>query len=906
MSAFTDIIDKPMEIAKYYTPAERENFSYHTDEELLELLAYFDYDGLAASTWYNKYAAREFREITPADMHRRLAIEFGKIEDKFNKVEISHMKGTKEKVQVKLTELENSLSEYGYKRELLDERRIFYLFDKFRYIIPQGSVMSQAGTSQIGSLSNCFVTESPHDSYGGVLRTDQHLAQIYKRRGGAGVDISTLRPSGSPTSNVAKTSTGAASFMERFSNTTREVAQGGRRGALMISMDINHPDIQEFIDMKRDLTKVTGANVSVRISDKFMEAVNKDEMYPLHWPKGLLDGREYKDFINHGFDNELIAYKDGYVKVVSAKKVWDQLIAAAHGSGEPGILFWDKVLNYGTDGVYPDLVPISTNPCGEIPIPANDSCRLIAMNLLSFIEEQYTTSAYFNYDKFYQYVYEAMRLNDDLVELELEAVQRIIDKIEADDEPADVKATELDLWKEIKQVGGDSRRTGLGFTALGDAGAALGLDYGSKLFFEFVEEMMKTKLRAELDCSIDLAITRGPFPKYDFSNEFTVIDGKYYGYNNFYQMLADEFPEQVARMADFGRRNISVSTVAPTGSLSMLAQVSSGMEPMFQFGYTRRRKINADQIGIIESNHVDAKGDHWSEHNVVHQELKNWIELEWDLGDVTVDELSIEEIREAFEQSPWSRSSANDIDWVKRVEIQSLIQKYTTHSISSTINLPRSATIEDVDIIYRKGWEHNLKGVTVYRDGCRDGVLVSLQDKKKTTQKFSYIDSVKRPNPVRAESHTTQVAGEKYSVFVGLVDGLPYEVFAYKGGTKEGNGYIEKIDKGEYYFLGDGEESRHRILTGKMTDEQEVITRFISGSLRHGRDIKFIVDDLQKTSGSLFAFNNAIARILKGYIPNGTQSAAKCQNPDCSGDGTNVIYEEGCHKCLDCGSGACG
>lgn len=904
MNEVKDIIGIEMELKKFYSEEERKHYSYHTDEDLLDLLAYFDYDTLAAGTWYNKYADKRNGEITPIDMHRRLALAFGKVEDKFSRRELSKIKGTKDQSSIKLKELKDSLSEYGYDRNVLDEKAIFHLFDKFRYVIPQGSVMSQAGTDMIGSLSNCFVVESPHDSYGGVLHADQHLAQIYKRRGGVGVDIGTLRPSGSPTSNVAKTSTGAASFMERYSNTTREVAQGGRRGALMISMGINHPDVQEFINMKKDLTKVTGANVSVRITDKFMEAVKADALYPLHWPEGLLEGRDYQDFLNHDYRNELIAYKDGYVKVVKAKDVWDQLIAAAHGSGEPGILFWDKVINYGTDGVYPEARPISTNPCGEIPIPANDSCRLIAMNLLSFVEDQYTSSAYFNYDKFYQYTYEGMRLNDDLVELELEAVQKIITKIENDNEPEHIKRTELELWKKIKEVGGASRRTGLGFTALGDAGAAMGYDYGGELFFGFVEEIMKTKLKAELDCSIDLAITRGPFKGFDFENEFTIIDNKYYGLNNFYQMLAEEFPEQVARMAEYGRRNISLSTVAPTGSLSMLAQVTSGMEPMFQWGYKRRTKINVDELGAVTIDETDAKGDNWKITNVLHHEFSNWVELEWDTGDRFAHELSDEELEEAFAQSPWAKSSANDIDWVKRVEIQALIQKYTTHSISSTINLPKTATVKDVDTIYRKAWENNLKGVTVYRDGCRDGVLITKDSQ--STNKFSYKDSMKRPPVVIAESHTTQVAGEKYSVFVGLVDDLPYEVFCYQGGTKEGVGTIEKFGKGEYYFLGSGEDARHRIITGKMSPEQEVITRFISRSLRHGSDIKFVVEDLQKTGDGIFAFNSAIARVLKGYIPDGAKSAASCQNPECTGDGTNVIYEEGCHKCLDCGSGACG
>lgn len=900
-------LDDKAVISLHITDAERAIYKKYDDAQVLELLAYFGFDNLAATTWYNKYADKEAGEVTPEDMHRRMAFEFGRIEDKFNRAEFRKITGTKEEANEKLKEIKESLSTYGYERSQLTEHEIFHLMHRFRYIIPQGSVMSELGTGSIGSLSNCFVAPSPHDSYGGIMTTDQHLAQIMKRRGGVGVDLGTLRPQGAPTSNVAKTSTGAVSFMERFSNTTREVAQGGRRGALMLSFPVTHPEVSNFVEIKQDLKKVTGANISVRISDCFMKAVQNETTYLQHWPEDLFDNdvekKTVKEEIPYGMLGMMIPYKNGWVRLENAGMVWDQIVKAAHNTGEPGILFWSKVQTYGTDGVYEHARPISTNPCGEIPIPAYDSCRLIAMNILSFVENQYDGDAFFNYEKWYEYVYEALRLNDDLVELELEAVDRIINKIKMDKEPSAIRATELDLWENIYRVGKASRRTGLGFTALGDAAAALGLAYGSEPFLEFLEQMMKTKLRAEFDASIDLAITRGPFEGYDFGSEFTMIEGKLYGNNNFYQMLVDEFPDIVMRMREHGRRNISLSTVAPTGSLSMLAQVSSGMEPVFQWGYQRRTKINSENTDAIPDE-VDANGDKWSVSSVLHEEFKNWVELMFDTNEMPAKRLPKENLEQAFSRSPWAGSLADEIDWVKRVEVQGMIQKYTTHSISSTINLPKDVSVEKVDEIYRKAWEHNLKGITVYRDGCRDGVLVTENSKPK--YKFSYSDAPKRPKEVEAVSFTTQVAGEKYSVFVGLVDNIPYETFAYKGVTKESKGFIVKDQPGEYHFIGLGDDSRHRILTGKMTEEQEMITRLISRSLRHGSDIKFIVQDLQKASGSLFGFCSAIARVLKGFIPDGTTSAAKCQNPDCTGDRTNVIYEEGCHKCLDCGSGACG
>lgn len=859
-----------------------------------ELLKYFNGDELAANVWLSKYAAHG--EKSPEQMHRRMAKEFMRIESKYqSKKGIYHNPG---------------ISDYGRVRTPLDEQKIFDLFHKFKYIIPQGSVMSQLGTPSIGSLSNCFVVASPYDSYGGIFNTDQELGQLFKRRCGVGVDISTLRPNGTATSNVAKTSTGAVSFMERYSSTTREVAQGGRRGALMLSMDIRHPDIMDFIKIKQDLTKVTGANISVRVSDDFMEAVRNEEDYYLRFP---CDQTVKPEDWYHLEYNKLKIIKIGNKEVgsiikVQAKDVWDALITSAHASAEPGILFWDTITK-GPDGVYPQYIPTSTNPCGEIPIEPNNSCRLIALNLTSFVKHPYQSNATFNVQKFKRVVYEALRLNDDLVDLELEAVDRIINKIVKDDEPDDIKQVELNLWKEARRVGEESRRTGLGFTGLGDALAMLGLKYG-KESLDMINHIMGNKMEAELDCTIDMAIERGHFTGWKSTNEFTKgYTGQnaftFVGNNDFYKMLLSDFPKQAHKMMLYGRRNVSWSTVAPTGSLSMLAQVTSGIEPLFQPFYMRRKKINENYADVIPD-FIDDMGDKWTEHAVLHEEFKKWTNanIKRDDGKTIDGEDDPHFLQMCFQESPWYKATANDIPWEERIDVQAVIQDYTTHSISSTINLPRDVDKEVVSKIYFEAWGQGLKGVTVYRDGSRDGVLIT--ESKKKQKKFSYQASIKRPEKVECDAHSIIIKGDKYSVFVGLIDDIPYEVFAYKGGTTEGKGHIFKEGKGLYYFMGVDKESRNRILSGKMTDEQEAFTRLISRSLRHGSDIRFIVEDLTKTSGSMFSFNSAIAKVLKKYIPDGTKSSAKCTNPDCSGDRTNVIFEEGCYKCLDCGSSACG
>lgn len=862
----------------------------------LDLLNYFNGDELAASVWKRKYAIKG--EVTPDDMHRRMAKEFGRIELKYAASESPNPKNIQDK-----------LSKYGASRRLLTTNRIYELFKDFKYIVPQGSIMSQLGAPSIGSLSNCFVAGQPYDSYGGIMQKDQELVQLMKRRGGVGLDLSTLRPSGVLTTNAAKSSTGAVSFMNRFSESTREVAQNGRRGALMLSIDVRHPDVSEFVIIKNDETKVTGANISVFLRDDFMEEVEAEGDYWLTFPCEMkISDLEIGFMEKQGMEyNKLYTLTEGrgFIKKVKAKELYDKIIYSAWFRGEPGQLFLDRFHNYSPDSVYEQYKGVTTNPCSEIFMQPYDACRLIAVNLFSFIVNPFTEDAYFDFKKYYKYNYETQRLMDDLVDLELEHIDRIIAKIKSDPEPEEVKKVELDLWAKISKVAASGRRTGTGVTALGDTLAALNLKYDSEEGIKKIEAIMHTKMESELDCIIDLAVLRGTFDGWDKTLEYDEDDDGIFGLNPFYQFLLEEFPEQTHSMRQYGRRCISWSTIAPTGTVSLMTQTTSGLEPIFQPFYTRRVKVNPNDPNM-RVDFVDKMGDEWMEQAVLHPKFKMWLLIRnkdvvhhSQTDDEYINYLTSdpEYLNRLFKYSPWYDSTANDIDWGKRVKIQGIIQKYISHSISSTINLPNDVTEKEVREIYIASWKEGLKGVTVYRDGCRSGVLVSNSSKI-----FKYKDALKRPEEVKATSHTTVVGGDKYSVFVGTIDDIPYEVFAYEGGTKESEGIIKKEGKGEYYFIGAEDNSRQRILTGKMTDEQEVVTRLLSGSLRHGRDIKYLVEDLNKSSGSLFSFNSAISRVLKKYIPDGSKSNMTCE--DCNS--SNVIYEEGCSKCLDCGSSKCG
>ena len=858
----------------------------------------FTGDELAKSVWKSKYAAKN--ETHYDQMHLRLAKEFARIEYDyaFKEEDLS-------------SEDYNNLSRYG--KILFDARanqslefitsEIFKLFKDFKYIVPQGSIMSTLGTDVIASLSNCWVAQSPYDSYAGILKTDSDLAYYYKRRGGVGTDISNLRPAGTDTNNTAKSTTGAVSFMHRFSNTTREVAMQGRRGALMLSIDINHPDVMDFIKVKRDGVSVTGANISIKLNNEFMKAVENDEDYILRFPCNAVvinsplswESLEYNKLTS-------LDYKDlKYVKKIKAKEYWDEIIHSAKNYAEPGLMYWDNVMDYDPAAVYEQYRATCSNPCGEQFLNPNDSCRLMALNLFSFVDEPFTKNAKINKEKFYSISYEHCRLGDDLIDLELEYIERIINKIKSDPEPDNIKQPELDLWIQSYNNTKAGRRIGLGITALGDMLAALNLEYDSDEALQVIDEVMSIKMEAELDCTIDLSILRGSFDGWDTFKEFEHWQqggDRHEGKNNFYKTLIEKFPIRTRRMIEYGRRNVSWSTIAPTGTVSLMTQTSSGCEPLFMPYYMRRKKINPNEVGV-RIDFVDEIGDSWQEFAVLHPKFKDWMNTTWDFNEIMGDHTTKENLEIAFKQSPWYESTANDIDWIKRVEIQSILQRYTTNAISSTINLPSTVTEEEVSAIYMEGWKRGLKGQTVYVDGSRSGVLVSTD--KKETSKFEYKDAPKRPKLLSCDIYTTVSKGVKWNVIVGLFDNKPYEVFAVPYFTDETKLFLEKVKGGRYDLLKKDETYSEDITSG-MNNEQEIITRLISTSLRHGADIKFLVDQLNKSYGDITSFNKAISRVLKKYIPDGAVSKLKCE--ECGSD--NVVFEEGCSKCKSCGSSKCG
>ena len=834
---------------------------YSYQEVYEKSLEYFKGDDLAANVWISKYCLKngdQYLELTPDNMHHRLATEFCIQEAEFGKNALSY-------------------------DEILD------LFKDFKYIIPQGSVMSMLGNKyQLGSLSNCIVLPKLYDSYGGIMYADQQLTQLFKRRCGVGLDISTLRPKGIPTNNSAGNSTGAVSFMERFSNTTREVAQDGRRGALMITIDVRHPDIEEFIQIKQDLNKVTGANISIRLTDDFMQAVEKDEDYILRFP---CDAKISKEGIEFDYNKTL------YYKKVKAKELWDKIVKAAHTSAEPGLIFWDTQNEYCPSQVYPGFENISTNPCSEIAM-GNDSCRLIAMNMYSYVNNPFTPEANFSFNLWRDHVYKAMRLMDDLVELELKAIAKILHKIREDPEPDDIKRIERITWETLLHSGARGRRTGLGFTGLGDTLAALGLKYDSEDALNTIDEIMFAKMQAELKSTIDLAEERGAFPAWNSSLEYEEQGKLRICKNDFYRFLADYFPDEVDRMMVSGRRNISWSTVAPTGSLSILAGVTSGIEPLFQPYYTRRKKINPNDANS-RVDFTDKLGDKWQEFNVVHPKLKEHIKqkyyettgnLIW-MSDEEINNFTEDSLKGAYKNSPYYNSCANDINWENRVKLQAVVQKYTTHSISSTINLPNDVSIDEVSKIYFSAWKNKLKGITVYRDGCRSGVLVTNKD---TKEEFSYKNAPKRPKVLPCNVHHVKVKGTEYVVCVGLFNTLPYEVFALTDfEIQDGKGTLTKLSKGRYELcIGD---ICIENIVKEMSSEEETITRLIRTSLRHGAAIKFITQQLDKTSGSLVNFEKAISRVLKTYI------GKTVTQEDCPNCGEKLIQEGGCVLCKNCG-----
>lgn len=815
---------------------------------------YFEGDELAPDV-FMKYALRDsddnLLETNPDQMHRRLAREFSRIEAKYPNP--------------------------------MTEEEIYLLLKDFNDVVPQGSPMSGIGNPyQLQSLSNCFVIDQPHDSYGGILFSDQEQVQIMKRRGGVGMDISNIRPKGQPTSNAARTTDGLGVFMERFSNSTREVAQGGRRGALMLTIDCRHPEIETFIDIKRDLKKVTGANISVRFTDEFMRAVEgeNDTGFCLRWP---VESRPE--------DAEI-------VKWVDAKQIWDKFVDAAWSSAEPGALFWDTVVNQGIVDCYRDVgyKTISTNPCGEIPLSPYDSCRLMVVNLTSFVIAPFSEGARFDFNRFNDVVMKAQRLMDDLVDLEIECVDRILEKIEKDPQPDHVKRIEWDLWHKIKSAGRNGRRTGLGITGLGDALAAMNVKYGSECSITVTGEIYKALAVGAHRSSLIMAKERGAFPAWDYNKE---KDHKYL--NKVIQSCNGEYADM---WRTTGRRNIALTTTAPVGSVSCLTRTTSGIEPAFLLSYKRRRKITQGDL-TSRVDYVDPMGDKWQEYTVYHHWFKKWMNMTGKTDP---------------QESPYWGGTANDIDWVKSVDIQAAAQEWVDHSISKTCNLPNSATRETVNDVYLRAWKSGCKGFTVYRDGCRTGVLVATEEPKKEKKSDDGRLTPKRPKSLHCDIHRASIRNgenpESWLVLVGLNDGKPYEVFCgipenieipkrYKSGSLVKNGKRDGV--ATYNLLvpvGDDDNLVFKDVVNLFDNPtQGAFTRTISLALRHEVPLHYIVEQLQKDKNSdMFSFARVIARVLKGYIKDGTKSTEKgC--PECGN--SELVYQEGCLSCKACGFSKC-
>ena len=825
---------------------------------------YFAGDELAAQVWVSKYALKDsfgnIYERTPEDMHNRIAKELSRIENNYP----------------------NPLS----------EKQIFDLLDHFRYVIPQGGPMTGIGNNlQVASLSNCFVIghKNPADSYGGIFRMDEEQVQLMKRRGGVGHDLSHIRPTGSPVLNSALTSTGIVPFMERYSNSTREVAQDGRRGALMLSLLIKHPDAERFIDAKVDTGKVTGANVSIKVDDGFMRAALAGESYRQQFP------------INS--DNPT------YVQDIDAKKLWSKIIHNAWKSAEPGVLFWDTIIRESVPDCYADegFRTVSTNPCGEIPLCPYDSCRLLALNLLSYVEAPFTKDAKFNFDKFKEHVAMAMHLMDDIIDLELEKVELIINKIASDPEDDDVRRVELELWKKIKDMALKGRRTGLGITAEGDMLAALGLRYGSEEAIDFAVTVHKTLAVEAYRASVMMAKDRGAFGVFDFAKE----QG-----NPMVERICEAAPELRELMKQYGRRNIAMLTIAPTGTTSLMSQTTSGIEPVFRPVYKRRRKINPSDKDQ-QASFVDETGEKFIEYYVYHHQFVKWLEING-YDTTRLQNISEEELEKWLKASPYHKATANDIDWVAKVKMQGAIQKWVDHSISVTVNLPNEVTEELVADVYRTAWESGCKGITVYRDGCRDGVLLDVKDKGQNKKQCSSSNSMRRPESIQADIVRFKNGSEDWIAFVGKQDDRPYEIFT--GKIEEDAMYIPKtITHGNIIKVTEADGSKRydfqyqdrygyiNTIGGisRLFDEEFWnYAKLISGVLRYGMPIDKVVqlvDGLHLDSETINTWKNGVERALKQYIKDGTRGKGRC--PQCGQE--NMAYQNGCLTCMACGYSKC-
>ena len=841
---------------------EMDRKEQNKEEILKSCIEFFKGDTLAADVWINKYALRDGNkvyELNPDEMHRRLAREFARIEHKY--------------------------------KNPLSEDDIYELLKDFKYIIPQGSPMAGIGNNfQVVSLSNCFVIGNPanSDSYGGILKIDQEQVQLMKRRGGVGHDLSHIRPKMSPVKNSALTSTGIVPFMERYSNTTKEVAQGGRRGALMLSISIKHPDAEDFIDAKMELNKITGANVSVKIDDEFMRCV--------------VSGKPYKQQFPINSDNPSV------IKEIDARELWKKIIHNAWQSAEPGVLFWDTIIRESVPDCYASFgfKTISTNPCGEIPLCAYDSCRLLAINLYSYVKHPFTPEAEFDFELFKQHVQKGQKLMDDLIDLEMEKIERILAKIESDPEPEGIKRTEKELWLNIKMKCLEGRRTGFGITAEGDMLAAMGLTYGTDEATAFAVEVQKTLACSAYRSSALMARDRGAFPIYDYKLEEN---------NPFIQRLKSADEELYSLMKQYGRRNIALLTIAPTGSVSICTQTSSGIEPAFLVSYRRRRKVNPNDSEATIS-FTDEEGQAWEEYNVLHHKFAVWAEINgYNVADL-VHKYTDEQLQEVIAKSPYNNATANCVNWVNKVKMQGAIQKWVDHSISVTVNIPKETSEEVVDKIYQTAWESGCKGMTIYRDGSRNGVLVSGSSKNNNT--FTETKAPKRPKKLEADIIRFQNDKEKWIAVVGLYEGRPYEIFSGKAASfvlpnSVEKGWVIRVKEEDnlparydFQFLdNDGYKVTIEGLSRMFKKEYWNYAKLISGILRHGMPITNVIELISKLTldtDSINTWKNGIARALKKYVKDGTiVEGEKC--PQCGG---KIIYTSGCKQCSDCGWSKCG
>lgn len=848
----------------------QERKSYTFDEAFKASVGYFDGDELAARVWVSKYALKDsfgnIYELTPEDMHRRLASEIARIENKYP----------------------NPMS--------VDE--VMELLYDFRYVVPQGSPMAGIGnTFQTGSLSNCFVIglDGHPDSYGGIIKLDEEQVQLMKRRGGVGHDMSDLRPKGMPVKNSALTSTGLVPFMERYSNSTREVAQDGRRGALMLTVAIKHPDSERFIDAKLEQGKITGANVSVKIDDGFMRAVESGENYVRQFP---IDS-----------DNPQVTVD------TDARALWGKIVYNAWKSAEPGVLFWDTIQRESIPDCYADLgfQTVSTNPCGEIPLCPYDSCRLVAVNLYSYVRNPFTPDASFDFDLFAAHIRKAQRIMDDIIDLEMEKIDVIINKIEADPEMPEVKQTELNLWKKIQAKTLKGRRTGLGTTAEGDMIAALGLRYGTPEATDMSVRVHRALAVAAFGSSVEMARERGAFEVYNADRERE---------NPFISRLRLEAPALVENMEKYGRRNIACLTIAPTGSTSLMTRTSSGIEPVFMPVYKRRRKVNANDVDA-RVDFVDESGDKFEEFVVYHPKFVEWMKVQ---GIEPRNDYSQEEIDALVARSPYYKATANDIDWLEKVRMQGAVQKWVDHSISVTINLPSDVTVELVNRLYLEAWKAGCKGCTIYRDGSRAGVLVSADDEKKKKEKAAQVQNDKprvivRPTELEADVVRFQNNKEKWIAFVGLKDGRPYEIFTGLADDDDGIFCPKSVTKGkiikavdpsgskryDFQFINKrGYKTTIEGLSDKFNPEYWNYAKLISGVLRYGMPIDQViklVNGLELDSQSINTWKMGVERALKKYLPSGTPARGqKC--PHCGQE--TLIYQEGCLLCTSCGTSKCG